>query len=287
MAKALITGASRGIGREIALALARTGHTVVAAMRNPGACDLADIAKRENLSITLVELNVDDDASVARLFASAVAAPDTLDILVNNAGILSINAVEDEPIAKMQAVMNTNYFGTVRCMQAVAQAMRTRRSGLIINISSISGRISPFGSGAYAASKHAVEAISEAFAQELSAFGVRVALVEPGIIATDMAVANLPKPKADSAYPHGGRMVALNAAAPISGPPPTVVADAVLDIVSGKTTAFRTPCGPDSGTFLGLRASLTDEAWIAMSDTLDDGVFFERFSTAAAAAGGG
>ena len=102
-----------------------------------------------------------------------------------------------------------------------------------------------------------------------------------------MAVANLPKPKADSAYPHGGRMVALNAAAPVSGPPPTVVADAVLDIVSGKTTAFRIPCGPDASTFLGLRASLTDEAWIAMSDTLDDAVFFERFAVAAAAAGGG
>ena len=284
MAKALVTGASRGIGREIALALARAGHTVVAAMRNPAACDLADIAKRESLSITLAELDVDDDASVARLFATEAAAPDTLDILVNNAGILTINAIEDESIAEMQAVMNTNFFGTVRCMKAVAPAMRVRRSGLIINISSISGRMSAFGQGAYAASKYAVEAMSEAFAQELAPFGVRVRLVEPGIIATDMAVENLPKPKADSAYPHAARMLGFYAATPTSGPPPTVVADTVLDIVEGRTTAFRTPCGPDAAPFLGLRASLTDEAWIGLSDTLDDAVFFERFT---AATGGG
>ena len=280
MAKALITGASRGIGREIALALARAGHTVVAAMRNPSACDLADIAKRESLLITLAELDVDDDASVARLFASEAAAPDTLDILINNAGILTINAIEDESIAEMQAVMNTNFFGTVRCMKAVAPAMRARRSGLIINISSISGRMSPFAQGAYAASKHAVEAMSEAFAQELAPFNVRVALVEPGIIATGMAMANLPKPRADSAYPHAGRMLAFYAATPVSGTPPTVVADTVLDIVEGRTTAFRTPCGPDAEPFLGLRAGLTDEAWIGLSDTLDDAVFFERFTAA-------
>ncbi len=283
MAKALITGASKGIGREIALSLARAGHDVVATMRNPAGCDLADIATRENLSITVAELDVDDDASVARLFATEAAKPDSLDILVNNAGILTINAVEDESMAEMQAVMNTNYFGTVRCMKAVAPAMRERGSGLIINISSIAGRISMFALGSYAASKYAVEAMSEAFAQELAPFGVRVALVEPGIIATSMAVANLPRPNADSAYPHGGRMLAFYAETPVSGPPPSVVADAVMDIVSGKTTAFRTPCGPDAAGFLQLRGSLTDEAWIGLSDTLDDGLFFERF---AAASGG-
>ena len=281
MARALVTGARRGIGREIVLLLARAGHNVVATMRSTDACDLADIATRENLSITVAKLDVDDDGSVDEFFATLIgSAP--IDILINNAGILSINAIEDETIATMQAVMNTNFFGAVRCMKAVVPAMRARGSGLIINISSISGRMAPFGQGAYAASKHALEAASEAMAQELAPFGVRIALVEPGITATDMAVANLPKPRADSAYPHGGRMVALNADA-ASGTPPSVVADTVLDIVSGHNSSFRTLCGQDASMFIGLRGRMTDEAWIALSDTLDDGVFFERFGAAISA----
>ncbi len=181
----------------------------------------------------------------------------------------------------MQAVMDTNFFGAVRCMKALVPTMRARGNGLIINVSSISGRIAPFASGAYTASKHALEAASEAMVQELAPFGVRIALVEPGITATDMAIANLPKPRADSAYPHGGRMVALNANAK-NGTPPSVVADTVLDIVSGVTTSFRILCGRDAHMFIGMRGRMTDEAWIAMSDTLDDGVFFARLGAATA-----
>ena len=282
MARALVTGARRGIGREIALSLARAGHKVVATMRRTDGCDLEQIASRENLSIVMANLDVDDDVSVGEFFATSTATSEPIDILVNNAGILSINAIEDETIATMQAIMNTNFFGAIRCMKAVVQAMRARGSGLIINISSISGRMAPFAQGAYTASKHALEAASEAMAQELAPFGVRIALVEPGITATDMAVSNLPKPLADSAYPHGGRMVALNADAK-NGTPPSVVADVVLDIVSGRTTSFRTLCGQDAQMFIGLRSRMTDEAWIAMSDTLDDGQFFERFVAATSA----
>jgi NAD(P)-dependent dehydrogenase (short-subunit alcohol dehydrogenase family) len=281
MARAVVTGARRGIGREIVLTLARAGHTVLATMRRTDGCDLADIASRENLAIIVASLDVDDDASVARFFASSAAASQPVDVLINNAGILSIDAIEDETLVSMQAVMNTNFFGAVRCMKAVVPAMRARGSGLIVNVSSLSGRMAPFGQGAYCASKHALEAASEALAQELAAFGVRVALVEPGIIATDMAVENLPSPRADSAYPHGRRMLAFFADTGVSGPPPSVVAATVADIVSGQITAFRTLSGPDAASLLALRNSMTDEAWIAMSDTLDGGVFFERFGAAA------
>lgn len=277
MAKILITGASKGIGREAALVLARAGHNVIAAMRTPKDCDLAEIAAREGLPIVVAELDVDDDASVARLFADGPGAADGIDVLINNAGIYSIDAVEDETLARFQQVMNTNYFGTLRCIKAVAPAMRKRRAGLIINVSSIAGRIAAAGSGAYAASKFAVEGMSESLAAEMSAFGVRVVLVEPGIIATPMTLANLPKTKPGSAYPHGGRMRAFYTATPDSGPPPAVVAQTMLEIVEGRTTGFRNPSGPDATPFLGLRASMTDEAWIGMNDTLDDTVYFDRF----------
>jgi NAD(P)-dependent dehydrogenase (short-subunit alcohol dehydrogenase family) len=277
MAKVLITGASKGIGREAALVLARAGHTVVAAMRRPAESDLAGIAAREALPITVAELDVDSDASVARLFGSDVAKPESIDVLVNNAGIYSINAVEDETLEQFQAVMNTNYFGTLRCIKAVAAAFRKRRSGLIINVTSIAGKIVGMGAGAYSASKFATEGMSEALAQEMGAFGVRVAVVEPGIIATPMTIENLPKVKDGTAYPHGGRMRAFYAPTAVSGPPPSIVADAILDIIDGKITAFRTPSGPDAQPFLDLRASQTDEQWIALSDTLDDDVYFDRF----------
>lgn len=278
MARILVTGARRGIGREITLTLARAGHEVVATMRDTSGSDLADIAAKEDLSISLAKLDVDDDASVAALFAQP--GMDSIDVLINNAGILSINALEDESMAMIQAVMNTNFFGPVRCMKAVVPGMRARRQGLIINISSIAGRMAVFSHSAYGPSKFALEAASEVAAQELAPFGVRVALVEPGIIATDMAVANLPQPRADSAYPSGRRMVAMNADAS-KGTPPSVVANAVLDIVEGRNTAFRTLCGDDSQMFIGMRTRMSDKDWIAMSDTLDDGVFFERMTAAA------
>ena len=277
MARILVTGARRGIGREITLTLARAGHEVVATMRDTGGSDLAAIAAKEGLSISLAALDVDDDASVAALFAQPGMA--SIDVLINNAGILSINALEDESIAMMQAVMNTNFFGAVRCMKAVVPAMRARGSGLIINISSIAGRMAVFSHSAYGPSKFALEVASEVLAQELAPFGVRVALVEPGIIATDMAVANLPQPRADTAYPHGGRMVAMNADA-ANGTPPAVVASTVMDIINGRITAFRTLCGADAQMFIGMRARMSDEAWIAMSDTLDDGEFFGRMTAA-------
>ncbi len=283
MAQILVTGARRGIGREIALTLARAGHSVIATMRNTNDCDLAKIARDENLSIIEAVLDVDDDASVSTSFASLLATSKPIDVLINNAGILSVNTLEDETMADMQAVMNTNFFGAVRCMKAVVPAMRARGSGLIINISSISGLMVPFTQGAYCASKFALEAASEALAQELAPFGVRVALVEPGIVATDMTVANLPSPRADSAYPHGQRMLGFFADADATGPSPSVVADTVLGIVSGQNTAFRTLSDPGGQGFIALRKSLTDEAWIAMSDTLDDSVFFERFAAAGSA----
>ena len=276
MVKVLITGASKGIGYETALTLAKAGHAVVAAMRNPRDCDLAEVAAHEKLPIELAELDVDDDASVSRLFASGPGSAETVDVLVNNAGILSLEAVEDETLARFRQVMNTNFFGAVRCAKAVAPSMRRRRSGLIINISSIAGKIAFFGAAAYSASKFALEAFSEVLAQELAIYGVRVVVVEPGIIATPMTVANLPTPRPDSAYPQGRRARSIFAETPTTGPPPDVVAGTIRDIIDGAITSFRSPTGPDAIPFLQIRNSLTDEQWIAVCGAVDDDVFYDR-----------
>ena len=121
MAKVLITGTSKGIGYQTTLLLARAGHTVIATMRNPAASDLEEVAAAAKLPVTVVPLDVDDDASVAAVFEEL---GDSIDVLVNNAGIYSINVVEDESLEQFRRVMETNYFGAVRCVKQVLPAMR-------------------------------------------------------------------------------------------------------------------------------------------------------------------
>jgi NAD(P)-dependent dehydrogenase (short-subunit alcohol dehydrogenase family) len=206
MAKVLITGTSKGIGYDTTLLLARAGHQVVATMRDPSASDLAQVATAAKLPVTVLPLDVDDDASVAEVF---VKVGESIDVLVNNAGIYSINAVEDESFEKFRRVMETNYFGAVRCVKQVLPAMRRRGSGCIVNVTSIAGRIALASSGAYAASKFALEAFSESLAQEVAGYGIKVALIEPGIIDTAMATTNLPQYDANTIYPHGRRVHAF------------------------------------------------------------------------------
>jgi len=161
MASVLITGTSSGIGLATALAFGRAGHKVAATMRNPSrAPELAQIAAREKLPITISAMDVDSDESV-REGVGRVLTEGPLDVLVNNAGIERTGSVEELPLAEFRAVMETNYFGAIRCIQAVLPRMRERRSGCIINVASISGRIANSPFAPYTASKFALEALSE------------------------------------------------------------------------------------------------------------------------------
>lgn len=139
--------------------------------------------------------------------------------------------------------METNYFGAIRCIQAVVPEMRQRRSGCVINVASISGRLAGTPMGPYAASKFALEALSECLAQEVMPFNVRVAVVEPGIIDTQMAT----------------RISAL-----MHPTPPTVVADKVLEIAAGESWQFRHLVGPDAAPFIAWRQAMSDEEWVAL-----------------------
>src|SRR5438445_7040015 len=186
MSNIVITGTSRGIGLATALELARAGHQVVATMRNPaGSPELGEQVAKEKLPVRIETMDVDSDESVKQAFGQ-ILAQGPVDVLVNNAGIERTGAIEETPLADFRTCMETNYFGAIRCIQAVMRPMRERGSGAIINVASVAGKISLSPFGPYSASKFALEALSEALAQELRAFGVRVAIVEPGIIETRM-----------------------------------------------------------------------------------------------------
>jgi NAD(P)-dependent dehydrogenase (short-subunit alcohol dehydrogenase family) len=277
MASVLITGTSKGIGFETALAFARAGHQVHATMRNPAqSLTLAEAAAKEKLPILITQMDVDSDASVHDTIATILKSRGPIDVLVNNAGIEAVGSVEELPLSTFRSVMETNYFGVIRCVQAVALSMRQRRSGCIINVSSVAGRISIPPMTAYCASKWALEALSEGLAGEMKTFNVRVALVEPGIVDTSMAH-RIESPETKSNYGQSARFVVLYENSLKTPVPPSVVADKILEIANSDTWQLRHPVGPDALPLIQWHAQMTDEEWVD-TNAGDDATFFARLS---------
>ncbi|HSJ66884.1 MAG TPA: SDR family oxidoreductase [Anditalea sp.] len=269
MKTVLITGTNRGIGRETAFAFARRGYIVFATMRNPeNAADFKQQMEEESLPIHIYQMDVNSDDSVKQCIDKINQEHGNIDVLVNNAGIERHGSVEELPMADFKAVMETNYFGAVRCIKAVLTKMRQKKYGSIINISSISGKIACPPLGAYSASKFALEALTESLAQELKPFNIRVSLVEPGIIATEMSHAIAEK--IDSLYPQVRRFASFFAETLKTPTPAALVAEKILEIVENGTWQLRHTAGPDAGPFLGWRASLTDEEWVDWNAQTDE-----------------
>ena len=276
MASVLITGTSKGIGLETALAFARAGHDVHATMRNPSQSPaLAETAARENLPITVTTMDVDSDASVNGAIATILKSG-PIDVLVNNAGVEGVGPVEEFPLARFRAIMETNYFGVLRCIQAVVPGMRERRSGTVINVSSVAGRICNPPLTSYCASKWALEALSEGLAGELKTFNVRVAIVEPGIIDTAMAQ-RIGNPAPGSPYGQSARFAVLFSKSLENPVPPSLVAEKILEIAQSESWQLRHPVGPDAAGFLEWRKGMSDEDWIDMNAG-DDATFFAKLS---------
>ncbi|MDQ6760672.1 MAG: SDR family oxidoreductase [Acidobacteriota bacterium] len=266
MSTVLVTGCSSGIGFATALDLARAGHQVLATMRHPErAPQLEDTAAREKVRIKVLPLDVDSDESVSACF-KAIAEP--IDVLVNNAGVEIHGSVEELPMSSMIAVMNTNCFGAVRCIKAVLPQMRERRSGCIVNVSSISGRIANSPLSAYCASKFALEAFSEALAGEVKPFNIRVALIEPGIQDTRMARDISKGPQ--SIYPQVDRFSGLFRASLANPISPDTSASAIRHVIESGTWQLRHMPGPNAAPFVGWRASMTDEQWVDWNALSDD-----------------
>jgi NAD(P)-dependent dehydrogenase (short-subunit alcohol dehydrogenase family) len=182
----LITGSSTGFGRLFADTLARKGHTVFATMRDPGgrnaknAAEIRTLAEKDSLPITVLELDVTDDASVERAVDEAVAKAGRIDVAINNAGYFLSGLAEAVTTEQAQRLMDANFFGPVRVNRAVLPHMRRQRSGVLMHISSGAGRVILPSTGFYCASKFALEALAEAYSYELAAQGIESVIVEPG-----------------------------------------------------------------------------------------------------------
>ena len=269
----LVTGSSTGIGFATAVSLMRAGHDVFATMRNPGKSpELLALAAKEGLPITVIPLDVDRDESVAAGVSHVLKARGRVDVLVNNAGVAQLGSVEATPVAQVRQIMETNFFGALRCIQAVLPGMRERKSGRIVNVTSVAGRLSFAGQSAYAASKFALEAVSEALAAEVKPFNIRVNVVEPGVIETP--IFGKANDVSADIYPGPRRMQAVFDAALAQPVPASVIGDQIRDIVADESWQLRYPGGPAAAGIMAWRASLTDEQYVAFG-ALDDEAWCE------------
>lgn len=251
--RVLVTGAARAIGRATVEVLAGRGHEVVATARDP--------ALLEGLPATqLLALDVRDDASVQ----AAVEAAGDLDGVVNNAGVPGSGPLETYPLDSFARVLDVNTAGPLRMAQAVVPRWRERGSGVLVNISSVQGKIGTPLEGPYAASKHALEALSETLHFELGHFGIRVVIIEPGYIAPGM--------KHDDDHPGPAIYADLHAqwngtvstlTGPEGRPGPELVGVAVADALENPATPLRVEVGQDAAMVLRLRRTLTDTAFEA------------------------
>ncbi len=269
MKSVIITGTNKGIGLDTALAFAQAGYKVFATMRNPeSATALKQKIKEESLSITISVMDVDSDESVKRAIDAVLRENDSIDVLVNNAGIERHGSIEELTIEDFKSVMETNYFGVIRCIKTVLPSMRKNRNGSIINIASVAGHIANTPLGAYSASKFALEALSEALAGELKPYNIRVGIVEPGIIDTQMA--RDISIDDTSIYPQSKRFAGLFAASLKTPTQPSIVAEKILEIAESETWQLRHPVGPDAIPFIAWRKSMTDEEWVDWNAATDD-----------------
>lgn len=270
MKSVIITGANRGIGLDTTLAFARAGYKVYATMRNPEGADiLKDNINKESLDVTMMEMDVDSDESVSNCLEKIHQDNGVVDVMVNNAGIERHGAIEEMDISVFKEVMETNYFGVIRCVKGVLPLMRERKSGCIINIASVAGHISSSPLAPYSASKFALEAFCEALAQEVKPFNIRVNIIEPGIINTDMAN-DIQHGTPNENYPQSFRFGGMFRASLENPTSPTLVADTILNVAQSGTWELRHPVGPDAIPFLDWRASMTDEQWVDWNAAPDE-----------------
>ena len=266
---AVVTGSSSGIGFETSLTLARSGFLTYATMRNLGkGATIKSVAAEEGLPIHVVQLNVTEERSINDAIHSIKSDVGKIDVLVNNAGYGLNGAFEDLAMEEIKAQFETNLFGVIRVTQAVLPIMRKQKSGIIVNISSGAGRFGYPGGSAYVSTKFAIEGLSESMAYELEPFGIRVVLVEPGVIKTNFVNSMVAAKKSqdpNSPYAQLMQNVATSFQHMIEGGSSTdVVAKVVLKAVTSENPTLRYLAGKDVETWIEGKKSMADEEFYKM-----------------------
>jgi NAD(P)-dependent dehydrogenase (short-subunit alcohol dehydrogenase family) len=262
----LITGCSSGIGRETARHLAEKGWKVYATARRPGSIEDLKGAGCETLAC-----DVTDEDSMSACVRAVDEAEGAVGVLVNNAGYSQSGAIEEVPIEAVRRQFETNVFGLMRMCQLALPRMRGQRWGRIVNVSSMGGRLTFPGGGVYHATKHAVEALSDALRFEVSGFGIDVVVIEPGLIKTRFAEAavgamasELPT---DGPYAEFNTAVGRETAGVYEGPlarlgsGPEAVARKIERAITARRPRTRYKVTPSAGLSLGARKLMTDRMW--------------------------
>lgn len=268
MGVVLITGCSSGIGLETALAFARNGDTTVATMRNVAKSDnLLKRAADDGVTIHVEQLDVNDPESIDAGVAGVVETHGTIDVLVNNAGVGNSGPIETMSIENAMRLMDTNFWGPMRGIRAALPTMRAQRSGVIINVSSLASRIpATMYSGMYAASKQALNALSEALASEVEPFGIRVVSIEPGFFGTEISANNISADEVpNEVYAADQEWIRSFFEAGIEGgADASVVANAIVSAATAPETPLHRPVGDDAAMYLDLQNQVDGyEGWMA------------------------
>jgi NAD(P)-dependent dehydrogenase (short-subunit alcohol dehydrogenase family) len=261
---------------------AERGDTVYATLRDPGGAGaLKEATANAGTVVEVLRLDVTEEQSVRAAFDEILQRSGRVDVLVNNAGVLRMCPWEQMPVNEVEQVFQTNLFGSVRCAQAVLPTMRAQRSGAIINVASIAGRIGAPIQGPYCASKFAMLAFTESLAVEVSGYGIKVRALLPGFVATRMLDTSFVGYEPDEQDPYNDlqrRWSMVYAQARQMASDPKLMADAVSDAVDDPDDWLFRLVGEDSKVFADGRSAMGDTGWIAYGKHQTDADWFERFA---------
>ena len=280
MTATLITGCSTGIGLATAVHLAGRGHTVYASVRDLATSEgLRGAAEEVGVALTVLSLDVDSPESIRAGVERVVEEAGCVDVLVNNAGVGDLWAVEDITETDLLQMFRTNVFGPIALIRAVLPGMRAAGSGTIVNVSSVSARIVSAFSGPYAATKYALEAITQAVAVEGAAHGIRCVAIEPGFTQTPMlekALSSLPS--AEGPYSTvAGFIRALYEDGTETGGNPIDVARTIEAAIESEETVIQHPVGAAAEWVINGRAAASDQDWVDLWTRTTEEEFGSRF----------